>query len=438
MGTITGIAAQVISVDARTIRFVVPETAPPGPAQIIFKAEGGTTSRAEATIVPSDFALFRQYDPGPLKAQVAGPRGVLRQNGLTIPARTGDAVVLWGSGLGLSKEVSVTLGGVPQKLLYSGPAPSQPGIDQINFQVATGTPDGCYVPLVVGYGSRTVTSFLSKSDDGTCAHPFGLNPAALSSLDAGRSLQGTILSTASNLSVASAAHSSRQELVRLLPSSWNAGQLATVLTGVAQPESCALASPSFPVGFILNGVILSSQFRAATLANESRVFNLVPPPDTTSVPGVDAPFSDISAPVFAGGPWTLSLTPFIAPATPLRYSLALMEPVRLTGNPLLSFKRDSDQTITWRGDSYDRNASAKILLTWPAADTGPANIACTSPARSGRVTIPAKLLAQVPATAGTLSITVTSTQNLPANSADNPYFVLQNGSSSDTRPVDIQ
>ena len=49
---------------------------------------------------------------------------------------------------------------------------------------APGTPDGCYVPLVVTYGTQSVTSFLSKTSDGLpCHHPFQLSVAAMTQLD---------------------------------------------------------------------------------------------------------------------------------------------------------------------------------------------------------------------------------------------------------------
>ena len=49
-----------------------------------------------------------------------------------------------------------------------------PGINQINFQIAPGTPDGCYLPLLVTWGAGAATSYLGKTSDGSpCQHPFG-------------------------------------------------------------------------------------------------------------------------------------------------------------------------------------------------------------------------------------------------------------------------
>jgi hypothetical protein len=109
--------------------------------------------------------------------------------------------------------------------------------------------------------------------------------------------------------------------------------------------------------------------------------------------------------------------------------------VKLAGGPLLTLKRDSDQTLTWSGDRFNSNAIATAVLTWPA-DTRNNRLTCTTSARSGKVTIPAKILTQVPVTAATLSLTVNSTSYLPADIVGSP-FTIQN-SSSDTRPVDIQ
>src|SRR5439155_9238362 len=120
----------------------------------------------------------------------------------------------WGSGLGATPmaNIGVTLGGIPQSVVYAGRSPSVPGVDQINFRVASGTPSGCYLPLIANYGQSIAISFLSESSDGSpCAHPLQLSAGDLSKLDAGGTVTVGQINVASNLQAASAEHASRPE-----------------------------------------------------------------------------------------------------------------------------------------------------------------------------------------------------------------------------------
>ena len=139
VGTATPIAAQVLATDLNTITFVVPKEAPIGPAQLIYRQAGDVTQWVEIAIVPARFALFRSGTPGPARAQMINPNGSAPLNGLAAPVRTGQVVVLWGSGLGATApgDIGVSLGGVPQPVVYAGPSGSLPGIDQINFRVTS-------------------------------------------------------------------------------------------------------------------------------------------------------------------------------------------------------------------------------------------------------------------------------------------------------------
>jgi uncharacterized protein (TIGR03437 family) len=54
---------------------------------------------------------------------------------------------------------SVTLGGVPLNVLYSGLVPGEVGVYQVNASVPSGVPQGMDIPLVVAQaGSSTALS----------------------------------------------------------------------------------------------------------------------------------------------------------------------------------------------------------------------------------------------------------------------------------------
>ena len=101
----------------------------------------------------------------------------------------GEAVVLWGTGLGavandttsppggnLPTKVEVFVGGVSVPTAYSGRGPGLAGTDQIVFTIPTSAPTGCWVPVMVRtegvYVSNSVT--ISIGTGSNCSDP--INP----------------------------------------------------------------------------------------------------------------------------------------------------------------------------------------------------------------------------------------------------------------------
>jgi hypothetical protein len=186
-------------------------------------------------------------------------------------------------------------------VLYSGAAPGLPGVNQFNFQIAPGTPDGCYVPLTVTYGNQYVTSFLSKTSDGLpCHHPFQLSVAAMQLLDRGGSIQiGEILMD-TGIEAASSDRASRQESAQFLPLYLNAANMANYYLTGSTTQPCTIASPprfvgAFGGGFDLGTITLRSAASTLTLPFAS------PPP-------ADSPLNDLPPAVIAAGPWTANIS----------------------------------------------------------------------------------------------------------------------------------
>ncbi|MES1261721.1 MAG: hypothetical protein ABUS49_08295, partial [Acidobacteriota bacterium] len=230
-GSATLLPAQVVATDLITITFVVPPESPAGPAQLIYTV-AGRTNWIEVAIVPASFAFYRNANPGPPLAQQFAVNGAVSLNGLANPAQPGQAVVLWGSGLGKTPaaDIAVALGGVPQTVQFAGASPNLPGVDQINIQISPGTPQGCYVPLVLTYGTNTVSSFLSVTQDGSaCPHPFQLSARDLKALDLGGTIAAGSIDIASGLIVATGDHASRQESAGVSFSPLTASQIAAAL-----------------------------------------------------------------------------------------------------------------------------------------------------------------------------------------------------------------
>jgi uncharacterized protein (TIGR03437 family) len=443
----TPVPAQVVSVESFEIRFVVPPTFPTGAAQLIYKPGNQATQWTGVTIVPTSFALFRSGPVGPLIAQNVNADGTAVSNGLATPAQPGQAVVIWGTGLGSGlgstpqSAVQITLGGVTQTVLYAAAPPYEPSVTQINFRVAAGTPDGCYVPLTVSFGTQSVTSFLSKTSDGLpCHHPFQLSVAALQLLDSGSSIQTGELAVTTGIEAASSARASRQESAQFQSQYLNAAQIANYFIGVAgnpaQPCSMAQATGVSESILLGGGWLGSGAPSTMTLKNAT---STLPLPWTSPVP-TDSPLNDLPPAIVAAGPWTwIASADSGFPAS--SFNFVLPPPIQIAGGAPVTIDRSQNQTIAWSGTGYDSTATLQLSLT--AQYPGSPVLGCSVPAQAGAVTLPSNLLAQFNGGfAGVLSAWVNETgsgipyANLTANGS--PLLMLVLWSSTDARPVDFQ
>lgn len=114
------------------------------------------------------------------------------------PALAGDALVIWGTGLGQHPldDVTAYIGGLPVKPFYAGPAPGLPGVDQINLFLPPGVAARCFLPFVVriaGKDSPVYTLSTGEARGMPCPAEIGLGPAGLETLDQGGMVHLTVL-----------------------------------------------------------------------------------------------------------------------------------------------------------------------------------------------------------------------------------------------------
>ena len=171
---IGGIVAPLFFVSAGQINAQVPWGVPAGTSSITVSALGGSSVPANFTIQDSAPGLFSQTSDG------RGPGAVLnyvpeqKVYAINTPGATinpSGIVTIYGTGFGrvssppadgtaLSAAVStivtpvVTIGGRQASVQYSGLAPNYVGLYQINAVIPTGTPEGCYLPVTVAFGSN--------------------------------------------------------------------------------------------------------------------------------------------------------------------------------------------------------------------------------------------------------------------------------------------
>ncbi len=173
---------------------VMPANAPPGAANLTVTYNGTTSAPFQIHIVPSAVGINR-YD-GNVGVATDAITGALIS--FTNPAKPGEILVLWTTGLGsnpsdsdtvfstsphrIDVPVRIYLGPVEATILYAGSA-GYPGVNQVNFTIPGNVQVGCYVTLaaVVGTLLNDVVTLPISSDGGPCVDPStGLNGIQIS------------------------------------------------------------------------------------------------------------------------------------------------------------------------------------------------------------------------------------------------------------------
>ncbi len=181
------VAAIPLFVRADQINAILPSNAPLGEAslRVSFNGEAGNSSPIE--VAGSSVGLFSVSSAG------SGP-GVIQNfvsqvdqpvNSGLVPARPGQVVTLWATGLGAAlgaDTVAPQAGDLPVNVeiwvgnarvtnkLYSGRSPCCAGVDQIVFEIPGDAPAGCWVPVHVRTAGRIVSNSVTMAiGEGTCS-----------------------------------------------------------------------------------------------------------------------------------------------------------------------------------------------------------------------------------------------------------------------------
>ncbi len=159
-----GVPAVVVAAFPFQLNVQVPPGLPPGPATV-HVTSGGGTAELPVTISPLAPVLFTL---GGQQGAVINRDGSI--NGPTNPARRGDYIVAFGTGLGAvvasggvmrtSATVTATIGGVNVPVLFAGLSPAFTGLYQVNISLPAGIAPGLNVPLVIREGSVTANTVL--------------------------------------------------------------------------------------------------------------------------------------------------------------------------------------------------------------------------------------------------------------------------------------
>ncbi len=179
-----------IFVSAGQINAVMPSTVNAGLATLRLTYQANKSNAITVQIADSAPGVFAVssggFGPGIVQNYVAANNQPI--NSLTTPAAPGQVITIWGTGLGpvtfpdnvaptagnVATPVTVTIGGHPATVAYSGRTPCCSGVDQIVATIPNNAPLGCWVPVSVNAGgvvSNTTTMAIAAAGATSCSDP---------------------------------------------------------------------------------------------------------------------------------------------------------------------------------------------------------------------------------------------------------------------------
>lgn len=399
--------APVLGASLGTVLALVPEDLPAGNASVVMITDGQASTPAQIRIVPVAPGLFAGLAQN-FRA------GTFLPNRLTDPALTGEYITLWGTGLGASRpdEITVEVGGKPVRPSYAGPAPGFRGLDQINLQLPPEAPDGCYVSVVLktrdAVSNEITVAKAARS--GPCEQPFGLRAEQLRALDEGRSVRLGLVSLRSEVMPPGGPPYStytRNEAAFGEFAVRTASDIALMAQPLLADEAyygCRLFNPALSSRFTAvddfdagERLLVTGPGKSLEVPRTLRVvyLNVLPAPEAKPSP------KDLPGPYFTAGTWRVGSAGG-ATVAPFEAALPVPPPLRWTNrDSITAIDRSVDQAITWESDGYSPTdvmtatlTSSAFQLDGTARATG---MICRAPALAGRLTLPAELLRDLPA-----------------------------------------
>jgi uncharacterized protein (TIGR03437 family) len=383
---------------------VLPSSTPVGSGTITVTSNG-QSSQAPIQVVPSAVGLDTLYGTG------AGAGVVTDANfnvlGLTNSAMPGQAVILWGSGIGADTSnddrtypqkqnnltnipMQVYIGGISANILYRGRS-QYPGLDQIDVTIPANVSTGCYVSVVVETGSivsNSVTVPVSPKG-GACSDPaLGLSGSQLQSLAAkGLNPVNSVAITLDQYTNASGTVSDGASVLSLAVTSAEFGSG----TYYASEGSCTVlpqgAGRPFQSPLDAGTIQLTGPTGSLDLEAEGygTYASPLPASSLTNNPG---------AYTFAGSGGK--------DVGSFHVAINVLSPLSLTNkNALASITRSQGATITWSGGFANGDVSVNGA---GASPNGSINFYCHAPSSAGQLTIPPATLLALPPGSGKLMI----------------------------------
>jgi uncharacterized protein (TIGR03437 family) len=269
----TAVDALMVYAWAAQVAAILPSGTPEGIGLMQVTYNGHTSQAGAFLVVRSGPGILTQNEAGTGAALAQNVTSAADQprNGLSRPAQPGQALTLWGTGLGpisadesaapvpqdLNIDLQVFVGGKPAQVRYKGRSGCCAGIDQVTFDIPAGV-SGCYVPVVVqvdGAPSNFTTISVAGPGGGDCTDLTGISGPMLEKLLAGGTARiGSIV-----LSVNSSGIVSESGIGEFFQAglSWLASR---VTPGLPSPGSCMVnpVTLSAAAGMFVDSVALDA------------------------------------------------------------------------------------------------------------------------------------------------------------------------------------
>jgi len=405
--------------------------------RVTYNSQASAPSRINVVEHNFGFATQTSNGQGPAQATYGGydlnrfTTGALAQWSLR-PAKPGDAMVLWGTGLGAdpasdasggtsgdqtaAAQVRVIVAGIAVTPAYAGRSSGSPGLDQINFTVPAGVTPSCFATLQVNAGGRLSnlgSIAVAAAGQSACTSP-RLTQAQLQTLDQGGTLTAGGLQLGKSATSVTATVSEHTDTAAAWFGRYTIDAVANSNLAVVQSGACFFVQRSGTTDQLGFGQPPPQTLDAGTrlMLSGPNASNMAIPrqPDnsylatlySTGLLGIGA----TGSPTLAAGTYTMAgsggtdVGAFSASVTlPGDFVWTNQNTI---ANPI---PRTSPLTVTWTGAAGGLvtvlgAALARTGGTGTSATYSAFGFNCTAPASAGSLTVPSSILQQLPAVSG--------------------------------------
>jgi len=411
------------------INAVLPSAVPAGAATITVTVGTTTSAAAPFQVVENNFGMFtlNSQPAGMAIAQNFESATSLPLNLYTSPARQGQTMILWGTGLGpytagsddgppqaenIVSNAKVLVAGNEITPLYAGRAPGIPGVDQINFTLPDSIPDGCSLELQIQIGDsiqRGSATIAKSSNAPVCRHEFDLSTDLLSSLQSGGTVKAAVARIQRSHGILGIANgqafgATHEEIaVQFRKFAANGSPLsnqtfpfsvsqAVGTCSVVKVDQSSLDYTDF-IDININGSPLDVGSTLTLSGPGTNMTSISVDGLTTLYDGVDIPGFSTSQSVLVDGDWALTgsggrdVGAFSAPFTLKNQFKATTLPSAITrGQPML---------VGWSGGGSSDSDTVRIIAFGTATSRTTPVIVCTAPANPGSFTVAGNITSQL-------------------------------------------
>lgn len=163
---------QIVNIFQRRIEALMPRSAPLGAVTLVVTVDGKASRPFPVDVVASNPGIFSRNGDGwgPGRIENIEASGTRSGNSTSNPARPGARVSVTTTGLGNAARITLMVGGRPARAEAPRPT-AKPGEEEFTFRIPSDVPDGCYVPLYVLFSetrASNVVTMAIRSRPGPC------------------------------------------------------------------------------------------------------------------------------------------------------------------------------------------------------------------------------------------------------------------------------